>query len=100
MCKFQGRKYSLFKVGTSQDKTVENLSAKMIVLHFDFRLLSYYLRTYDVLSQRCVKHRKKTQNFRKNCAPLRFIFENQYITEKYYAVSNQIIFTIPLALQK
>lgn len=46
MCKFQERKYSFFKVGKFQGNTAENPSVKMILLHFDFRLLSYYLRIH------------------------------------------------------
>lgn len=42
----KGANIAFFRVGKFQSHEVENPSVKMILLHFDFRLISYYLRAY------------------------------------------------------
>jgi hypothetical protein len=91
--KFQGRKYSLLKSERLKIKQ-SKIKSWMMVLHF--RHLSYYLRTYNVLSK--MHEAPKRQNFRK-LRPFCFHLWESICNKKYYAVSTQIIFTIPLALK-
>jgi hypothetical protein len=93
--KFQGRKYSLLK---SERLKIKQSKIQELDDGFAFRHLSYYLRTYNVLSK-MHEARQRDTNFQKKLRPFEFHLWESMCNKKYYAVSTQIIFTIPLALK-